>query len=54
MTLLRPRIRLIGIWESIEVKRLKKKKRRDFPSGLVVRTLHFHWRGPGFNPWSGN
>ena len=26
----------------------------DFPGGPVVRTLHFHCQGPGFNPWSGN
>ena len=23
----------------------------DFPCGPVVRTLHFHCRGLGFNPW---
>ena len=26
----------------------------EFPGGPVVRTLHFHCRGHGFNPWSGN
>ena len=26
---------------------------REFPGGPVVRTLHSHCRGPGFNPWSG-
>lgn len=26
----------------------------DFPGGLVVRTLHTHCLGPGFNPWSEN
>ena len=25
-----------------------------FPCGPVVRTQCFHYRGPGFNPWSGN
>ena len=25
---------------------------RDFPGGPVVETLHFHWRGHAFNPWS--
>ena len=25
-----------------------------FPDGTVVRTLHFHCRGHGFDPWSGN
>ena len=28
--------------------------KRDFPSGPVVDTLHFHYRGYGFEPWSGN
>ena len=27
---------------------------RDFPGGPVLRTLHFHCRGHGFDPWSGN
>ena len=26
----------------------------DFPGSPVVRTSHFHCRGPGFDPWSGN
>ena len=26
----------------------------EFPGGPVVRTLHSHCRGPGFDPWSGN
>ena len=26
----------------------------DFPGGLVAKTPHSQWRGPGFNPWSGN
>ena len=26
----------------------------EFPGGPVIRTLHFHCSGPGFNPWSGN
>ena len=26
----------------------------DFPSGPVVRALHFHHRGHGFDPQSGN
>ena len=25
-----------------------------FPGALVVRSLHFHCWGHGFNPWSGN
>ena len=27
---------------------------REFPRGPVVRTLHFHYRGHEFDPWSGN
>ena len=27
---------------------------REFPGGPVVRTLHFHCWGPGFDHWSGN
>ena len=25
----------------------------EFPGGPVVRTLHFHCRGLGFDPWLG-
>ena len=25
----------------------------DFPGGPMVRTLHFHCRGHGLDPWSG-
>ena len=25
----------------------------DFPGGPVVKTLHFHFRRHGFDPWSG-
>ena len=32
--------------ESLEVKM----SRREFPGGLVVRTLCFHCQGSGFNP----
>ena len=27
---------------------------QDFPGGPVVETPRFHFRGHGFNPWSGN
>ena len=27
---------------------------REFPGGPVVKTPHSQFRGPGFNPWSGN
>ena len=27
---------------------------RDFPSGAVAKTLLSQFRGPGFDPWSGN
>ena len=26
----------------------------DFPGGPVTKTLHSQWRGPRFDPWSGN
>ena len=26
----------------------------DFPGGPVAKTLPSQYRGPGFNPWSGN
>ena len=27
---------------------------REFPGGPVVRTLHFHFMGHGFDPWLEN
>ena len=33
---------------------LKSGGKRDFPGGPVVKILCFHFRGHGFNPWSGN
>ena len=27
---------------------------KEFPAGPEIRTQHFHYSGPGFNPWSGN
>ena len=35
-------------------KKKEKKQCREFSGGPVVRALHFHCRGHGFNPWSGN
>ena len=32
----------------------KNKRQRDFPGRTVVRTLCFHGRRNGFDPWSGN
>ena len=32
----------------------KNKYNRDFSGGPVIKTLCFHCRGDGFNPWSGN
>ena len=26
---------------------------REFPGGQAVRTPHFHWQGPWFDPWLG-
>ena len=28
-------------------------KQREFPGNPVAGTLHFHCRGPGFDPWLG-
>ena len=33
---------------------LQKKNIWDFPAGPVVKTLSSQWRGPRFDPWSGN
>ena len=33
---------------------IKKMWCRNFSEGPVVRTPHFHCRGAGFDPWSGN
>ena len=30
------------------------KDSKEFPAGPAVRTLHFHCRGHGFWPWSGD
>ena len=40
-------------WE-FRSKLFSSKTFREFPGGPVVRTLCFHCRGCGFNPWSGN
>ena len=29
-------------------------RNREFPGSPVVRTLRFHCKGHGFDPWSGN
>ena len=33
---------------------VRKQKSRESPGGPVVRTPHFHCRGPRFDPWLGN
>ena len=33
---------------------LLEKKNRDFPAGLLARTLCSQFRGPRFDPWVGN
>ena len=47
----------LGITQSKEIKDLYlencKNLVRDFPGSPVVKTLHFHHRGHGFDPWSG-
>ena len=40
-------------YNSVKNKLKKKAKRREFPGGPVVRTPHFHCRGPGLNPLVG-
>ena len=37
-----------------ESQRFSKKRKWEFPGGPGVKTWHFDYRGPGFNPWSGN
>ena len=32
---------------------MKKRKMGEFPGGLVVRTPHFHYSGPGIKPLVG-
>ena len=32
----------------------QREKDRDFPGGPVAKTVCSPWRGPGFDPWSGN
>ena len=32
---------------------VEKEREKELPGGPVVRTLHFHCRGPGFDPRSG-
>ena len=36
------------------VEAFKRARFWEFPGGPVVKTLRFHCRGRGFNPWSGN
>ena len=33
---------------------IKKVRKRDFPGGPLVKTLHFHCGRQGFEPWLGN
>ena len=33
---------------------VNKGRKGDFPGGPVVKTLRFHRRGHGFDPWSGD
>ena len=46
-----------GVTEELDrTLRLKNNKEfiREFTGGAVVKTLHFHCWGPGFDPWLGN
>ena len=36
------------------IKTFKRVHIRDYPGGLLVKTLCFHCRGHGFDPWLGN
>ena len=40
------------VFHTITQEREIKCIQRGFPGGPVVRTLHSHCPGPGFNPWS--
>ena len=40
--------------KGLQCKVLTEEMNRDFPSGPVVKTPHFSYRGQGFDPWSGN
>ena len=40
--------------KNLNIRLETKTPRRGFPGGPVVRTLCFHFRGCGFDPWSGN
>ena len=53
-------MQLLGIFKKSKgnlnkkhIKKKKKKKDRDFPGHPVVKILHFHCMGQGFDPWSG-
>jgi len=47
-------ISVLSIFSSICVPFKARGKKRDFPGGPVVRTLCFHFREHGFDPWLGN
>ena len=38
----------------LTVQRTLKSLLQDFSGGPVAKTVHSQWRGPRFNPWSGN
>ena len=44
----------VSTWLGFVPSCLVKHLSRDFPGGPVVKTLCFHRRGCGFDPWSGN
>ena len=45
-------------WKKDQSYAIKKKKKKKtiwhFPGGPAAKSLHFQYRGPGFNPLSGN
>ena len=43
-----------NIWVMSAYGQNLKQECREFPGGPVVRTRHFHCRGPEFNPSLGN
>ena len=44
----------MGVARKEQHEKKKKEKKKDFLGSPVVKTLHFHCKGPGLDSWSGN